>query len=180
MTKIAVLFAAVLTLTASGVNAQMNPAPGQRPFDLVTGIVFTCSPATGFPWTGEACGRLLADFKKRAETSKLPFIEVPITADFKTKKRDTVNGFDEDKAVRVFWNFTESAGAKGRISANLSASHVWEPTPKDIPNVAPGQRFPVNFYLQAVLYDPGVTLSQAEPALKQLTENFFTTGETKN
>jgi hypothetical protein len=180
MTKTAASIATMLMFMGGDAHAQTNPAPGQRPFDLVTGIVFTCSPATGFPWTGEACSRLSAEFRKRAATNKLPFIEVPITADFKTKKRDTVNGVDEDKAVRVFWNFTESTGVKGRINAGLSANRVWEPTPKDIPNVAPGQRFPVNFYLQSVLYDPGVTLSQAEPALKQLTDNFFTTGETKN
>jgi hypothetical protein len=35
-------------------------APSQRPFDAVTGIVFSCGSATGFAWTGEACNKLSA------------------------------------------------------------------------------------------------------------------------
>jgi hypothetical protein len=179
MTKLATAIAAVLVLTVCRAIAQTSPAPGQRPFDLVSGIVFTCGSATGFAWTGEACNKLSAEFKKRAEVNKLPFAEVLITADFKTKKRDTVNGFNEDKAVRVFWNFVESKEVKGRINAGLSANRIWEPTAKDIPNVAPGQRIPVNFYLQSLQYDPGVTLAQAEPYLTQMTDSFFKFGEAK-
>jgi hypothetical protein len=180
MTKTAVLIAAVLTVAAGGAKAQTNPAPGQRPFDLVTGIVFSCGSATGFAWTGEACNRLSAEFRKRAEANKMPFVEVPITADFSRRKRDTVNGFNEDKAVRVFWNFVESTSTKGRINTGLSANRIWEPTPKDIPNVAPGQRIPLNFYLQSVQFDPGVTLSQPEPYLRQIADSFFEVGEAKN
>lgn len=172
--------ATMMALAAGPAHAQTNPPPGQRPFELVTGIVFTCSGATGFAWTGEACNRLSAEFKKRAEANKLPFVEVPITADFNRGKRGTVNGFNEDKAARVFWNFVESKEVKGRISVGLSANRVWEPTPKDIPNVAPGQRIPLNFYLQSVLFDPGVTLPQAEPYLTQISDNFFKFGEAKN
>jgi hypothetical protein len=179
MTKLATTIAAVFVLAACEANAQTSPAPGQRPFDLVSGIVFTCGSATGFAWTGEACNRLSAEFKKRAEANKLPFVEVLITADFKTRKRDTVNGFDEDKAVRVFWNFVESKEVKGRINATLAANRIWEPTAKDIANVAPGQRIPLNFYVQSVLYDPGVTLSQAEPYMAQITDSFFKVGEGK-
>jgi hypothetical protein len=155
-------------------------APSQRPFDAVTGIVFSCGSATGFAWTGEACNRLSAEFKKRGEAAKLPFVEVLITADFKTKKRDTVNGFNEDKAVRVFWNFVEDKSVKGRISGGLSANRIWEPTAKDIPNVAPGQRIPLNFYLQSVQFEPGVTAKQAEPYLTTITDAFFQVGEGKN
>jgi hypothetical protein len=179
MAKLTTALAAVLALMACKASAQTSPAPGQRPFDLVSGIVFACGSATGFAWTGEACNSLSAEFKKRAEANKLPFTEVLITADFKTKKRDTVNGFNEDKAVRVFWNFVESKEVKGRISAGLSANRIWEPMPKDIPNVAPGQRIPVNFYLQSVLFDPGAMPAQAEPYLTQMTNNFFKYGEAK-
>lgn len=156
--------------------AQAQNAPPKRPFDLVTGIVFTCASATGFAWTGEACGKLAADFKKRAEALKLPFVEVLITADFSRKKRDTVNGFDEDKAVRVFWNFTASE-PKGSVRAALSANRIWEPTPQEVRNVAPGQRIAMNFYTQSVLLDPGATGAQAEPYLKQITDSFFKVGE---
>ena len=74
-----------------------------------------------------------------AEAFRSIYAEVLITADFSTKKRETVNGFDHDKAVRVFFNFTES---NGRISASLSSTRIWEPTTKEIPGAAPGQRHP--------------------------------------
>lgn len=160
-------------------SAEAQNAQPKRPFDLVTGIVFTCASATGFAWTGEACGKIAADFKKRAEALKLPFVEVPITADFSRKKRDTVHGFNEDKAVRVFWNFTAS-GPKGGVRAALSANRIWEPTLQEVRNVAPGQRIPMNFYTQSVLLDPGATGAQAEPYLKQITDNFFKVGEGRN
>lgn len=168
----------IALLSLSGAAQAQNAAPGKRPFDLVTGIVFTCAPATGFAWTGEACGKLAADFKKRAETLKLPFVEVVITADFSRKKRETVKGFDEDRAVRVFWNFTPG-GRPGSVRAALSANRIWEPTPQEIPNVAPGQRIPMNFYAQSALFDAGATGAQAEPYLKQITDNFFAVGEGK-
>lgn len=176
MRRMALGLTIVIALSGLGGPAEAQTAPPKRPFDLVTGIVFTCAGATGFAWTGEACGKLAADFKKRAEALKLPFVEVLITADFSRKKRDTVHGFNEDKAVRVFWNFTAS-GPKGRVRAALSANRIWEPTPQEVPNVAPGQRIPMNFYTQSALFDPGATGAQAEPYLKQITDNFFKVGE---
>lgn len=174
------LLTAMIALLIQGVVAQaQNAPPPKRPFDLVTGIVFTCASATGVVWTGPACGKLASEFKKRAEALNLPFVEVLITADFRVKKRETVNGFDQDRAVRVFWNFTAS-GTKGGVRAALSANRVWEPTPQEIPNVKPGQRIPLNFYIQSVLFDPGATAAQAEPYLKTITDNFFKVGEGKN
>ena len=170
--------AAALTLMTGAASAQTSAAPKPRPFDAVTGIVFACSQANGFAWTAEACNRLGADFKKRAEALKLPFSHVIITADFSREKRATVNGFDEDRAVRVFWNFKEMDAEK-RIQAGLSSNRVWQPTPKDIPNAAPGQRIPLNFYAQSAIFVPGTTLSVAEPILKQLSDNFFEIGEGK-
>lgn len=178
MTKTALWLAAMLILTVCDAHAQRAPGPGQRPFDLVTGIVFSCSGATGYAWTGAACDNLAAEFRKRGEANKLPFAEVLITADFKTKKRDVAGGFDQDKAVRVFWNFVADTG--GRISAGLSANRIWEPTAKEIANIVPGQRIPVLFYTQSALFDPGVNLSKAEPVLKELTDNFFEVGEKRN
>lgn len=172
----AVMIAAALALMTTVTSAQTAPKPS--PFDAVTGIVFTCSQANGHLWTVEACNRLGADFRKRAEALKLRFSEVLITADFSRGKRNTVNGFDEDKAVRVFWNFKEIDTQKS-IQAGLSSNRVWEPTTKDIPNVAPGQRIPVNFYAQSVIFVPGTTLSVAEPLLKQISDNFFDIGEGK-
>jgi hypothetical protein len=175
-----VIFVAVISLIAAATpgRAQMNPAPGQRMFDLVSGIVFTCGSATGFAWTGEACDTLAGEFKKRAAAAKLPFAEVPITADFRTRRFETVDGFARDKAVRVFWNFTESTGTKGRISAALSSSRIYEP--KDISNAAPGQRIPLNFYAQSAQFEPGVTLKQARPYLQTITDTFFEVGAMKN
>ena len=176
MIRTTAVMAAMLAFLSGAASAQTAPKP--RPFDAVTGIVFTCSQANGHPWTAEACNRLGADFKKRVEALKLPFVNVVITADFSRGKRNTVNGFDEDKAVRVFWNFKE-LDAEKRIQGALSSNRVWEPTPKDIPNVAPGQRIPLNFYAQSVIFVPGTTLSVAEPILKQLSDNFFEVGEGK-
>lgn len=174
--KIAAITAIVACLTMSTARGQQTKP---RPFDRVTGIVFTCGSATGFAWTGQACGALSAEFKKRAAASKLPFVEVPITADFSRKKRDTVDGFDQDKAVRVFWNFVESKGAKGQISAGLSSNIIYEPTTKDHPNIAPGQRISMNFYAQSVLFDPGATYAKTESFLNMITANFFQLGEGK-
>jgi len=178
MKRKAVGLAVAVAIALGGLSgpAEAQTAPPKRPFDLVTGIVFTCASATGFAWTGEACGKLAADFKKRAEALKLPFVEVLITADFSRKKRDTVHGFDEDKAVRVFWNFTASE-PKGSVRAALSANRIWEPTPQEVRNIAPGQRIPMNFYMQSALFDLGATGAQAEPYLKQITDNFFKVGE---
>ena len=176
MKRMALGLTIAIAFSGLGGPAEAQNAPPKRPFDLVTGIVFTCASATGFAWTGAACGKLAADFKKRAEALKLPFVEVLITADFSRKKRDTVNGFNEDKAVRVFWNFTAS-GPKGGVRAALAANRIWEPTPQEVRNVAPGQRIAMNFYTQSVLLDPGATGAQAEPYLKQITDNFFKVGE---
>lgn len=148
-------------------------------FDLVTGMVFNCSSATGHAWTVEACEKLGAEFKKRAEANKLPFAEVPITPDFSTQKREKSGGFDQDKAVRVSWSFTEQEGAKGTIQAALSASRIWEPTAKEIPNVAPGQRIPVPFWVQSVSFPEGAQYKDAAAALDLITKSFFTIGESR-
>lgn len=166
-------------LAAPGAHAQTAPAPGQRLFDTVSGIVFTCSGATGFQWTGEACGKLSAEFSQRAKAAGLPFEEVLITADFKQKKMPVVASFDQDKAVRVFWNFTESKQAKGNITAALSSNRVWEPTAKEVPNAVPGQRISLNFYTQSATFNPGVTYKDAEKYLKTITDSFFKVGETR-
>jgi len=157
----------------------MEPAPGQRLFDIVSGIVFSCTSATGFAWTAEACGKLSAEFRKRAQAAKLPFVEVPITADFKTKKLETAGGFDQDKAVRVFWSFTDQTDAKGVISGALTATRIWEPTAKEIPNVAPGQRISVPFWIQAASFDRGVGYRDAAKYLQLITDSFFLVGDKK-
>ena len=178
MRKIAVAVVAMI-MGATGAHAQMQPAPGQRMFDIVSGIVFTCASATGFAWTGEACDKLSAEFRKRAEAARLPFVEVPITADFETKNMPTSGGFDQDKAVRVFWNFTDQKDAKGVIRAALSASRIWVPTAKEIPNAAPGQRIPLNFYAQSAQFDRGVKYKGAAEYLAIITDAFFMLGETR-
>lgn len=169
----------VMLFGTSGAEAQMQPAPGQRMFDLVSGIVFNCSTATGYAWTVEACEKITAEFRKRAEASKLPFVEVPITADFSIKKRETAGGFDQDKAVRVFWNFTEEANYKGMIKGGISATRIWEPTEKEIPNVAPGQRFSVPFWVQSASFKRGTRYKDAVEYLDIMTNSFFKIGESR-
>jgi hypothetical protein len=162
---------------ATGAPAQMEPAVGQRGFDLVTGIVFYCGSATGFKWTIEACEKITADFKKRAAAAKMPFVEVDITADFSTKKLPTVDGFDQDKAVRALWYFVEDAQHKGMIKGELSSRRVWEPTAKEIPNVVPGQRIAVPFWIQSATFNRGATYRSAKEYLDLITEGFFMIGE---
>lgn len=160
-----------------------QPAPEQpqtvRRFDLVSGILFICSPVNDVPWTGDACRSLTADFKRRSATAKVRFEEVPIIADFRTAKYSTVAGFERDKAVRVFWFFKGKDGPRGSISASLSSNIIYEPTKKDHPNIVPGQRLPLNFYTQSALYDPGVTFGAAKEYLDLITGAFFESGEEK-
>ncbi len=177
--RAAVMMATFGCLCLFGAATAGAQQPKPRPFDRVTGIVFACGSATGFAWTGEACDKLSAEFRKRAAAAKLRFAEAPITADFRREKRNVVDGFDQDRAVRVFWNFVESKGTKGQISAGLSSNFIYEPTVKDNPNVAPGQRIAMNFYAQSVLFDPGATYAKAESYLSSITDTFFQLGEGK-
>jgi hypothetical protein len=172
----AIFAIAILLLGASHARAQMTPAPGQRLFDLVSGIVFACGMQTGHPWAKEACFKTSADFKKRAEAAKVPFADVLITADFSTKKGETLNGFDHDKAVRVFFNFTESNGS---ITASLRSTRIWEPTTKEIPGAAPGQRISVPFYIQSMQTDSKTSMSKAQEYLTIITDSFFMVGENR-
>lgn len=173
---VALLF---VVLGATGARAQMEPAPGQRPFDMVSGIVFYCAIAPGFDWTREACEKLTAEFRKRAEALKLPFAEVPISADFGTRKMPTAGGFDQDKAVRVFWYFADQKEAPGMVRGTLSSTRIWEPTAKEIPNVAPGQRLSLPFWVQSASFKRGVGYRQAAEGLQLITDSFFLIGDRK-
>lgn len=168
-----------VVLGATGARAQMEPAPGQRPFELVSGIVFHCAIAPGFAWTQEACEKLTAEFRKRAEALKLPFAEAPISADFSTKKMPTSGGFDQDKAVRVFWYFADQSDALGMIKSTLSSTRIWEPTAKEIPNVAPGQRISVPFWIQSASFKRGARYRDAAEYLQLITDSFFLIGDKK-
>ena len=158
-----------------------QPAEPQmvRRLDLVSGIIFTCAPMTGAAWTAEACRWITAQFRNKAEATKVRFEEVGITADFKSAKLPTIDGFARDKAVRAFWYFEGKDGPKGSISAILSAGVIYEPTKKDNPNIVPGQRIPINFYAQSALYDPGVTFGSAKEYLDLITQSFFESGEAR-
>ena len=162
-------------------NAQPTPAEPQtvRRFDLVSGILFACAPMTGAVWTTEACQWITTQFRQKAEAARVRFEEVRITADFKSAKLTTIDGFDRDKAVRVFWYFEGKDGPAGSISAILSAGVIYEPTKKDNPNIVPGQRIPINFYAQSALYDPGVAFRSAKEYIGLITDSFFESGEAK-
>ncbi len=166
-----------VVLGTTGARAQMEPAPGQRPFEMVSGIVFYCAIAPGFDWTREACEKLTAEFRKRAEALKLPFAEVPISADFSTRKMPTVGGFDQDKAVRVFWYFADQKEAPGMIQGTLSSTRIWEPTAKEIPNVAPGQRISLPFWVQSASFNRGTRYKEAAEYLQLITDSFFLIGD---
>jgi hypothetical protein len=168
---------ALALLAIGSLEASAQGDPPKRRFDLTSGIVFTCSPATGIAWTGKACDELTSEFRKRAELAGLKFTNVLITADFKTKRFPVAGGFDQDKAIRVFWFMHAPSGPDGTMSAKLMSNVVFEPTPAEIPNVVPGQRIPINFYTQSVTLDAGARHSDAQPYLKQITDAFFKSGE---
>jgi len=172
-------FIAAAFITPS--HSQPKPTEPQmvRRFDLVSGILFTCAPMTGAAWTAEACQWITADFRNKAEAAKVRFEEVRITADFKSAKLPTIDGFIRDKAARVFWYFEGDDGPTGVIRASLSAGVIYEPTKKDNPNIVPGQRIPINFYAQSALYDPGATFRSAKEYLDLITASFFQSGEAK-
>jgi len=172
--SVALLF---IVLGATGARAQMEPAPGQRPFELVSGIVFYCAIAPGFAWTQEACEKLTVEFRKRAEALKIPFAEAPISADFSTRKMPTSAGFDQDKSVRVFWHFADQSNAPGMVRGTLSSTRIWEPTAKEIPNVAPGQRIPVPFWEQSASFKRGARYRDAAEYLQLITDSFFLIGD---
>lgn len=176
ISKAAIVMFSCLALAGMASAQQLPQQPKPRPFEKVTGVVFTCAGTTGFAWSKEACFKMSDAFRKRAAASKLPFAEVIIAADFSGRKRDIVDGFDQDKSVRVFWNFIEK---NGQVTAALTSNVIYEPTTKDHPNVVPGQRIPINFYVQQAIFPPGESFGNAESVLNQINDNFFQLGEGK-
>lgn len=166
-----------LSVAIGAAGAAAAQTPQQRPFDTASGILVSCLPATGFAWTGEACQRLIAEVQRRAAAAKVRAAFIDFTPDLMRKQLGEIGGFDGDKAIRMRMSFTESTSTKGRINLALGSNTIWEPTAKDIPNVAPGQRLVRNFFITDVQFEPGVTLRQADPYLKQLLDMFFGYGD---
>jgi hypothetical protein len=139
---------ALLTALTSGALAETSPAaPSKRLFDRFPGIVVACQPAPSVRWTVDACPYLIDEMKRRAALSKLPVSVQGYTSDIARKQFGEMDGFNGDKAIRVGLAFKESQSVKGRVELSIASHWVWEPTAKEIPNVAPGQRLPQIFYI---------------------------------
>lgn len=65
------------------------------------------------------------------------------------------------------------------IRGTLSSTRIWEPTAKEIPNVAPGQRISVPFWVQSASFNRGTGYRQAAEYLQLITDSFFLIGDKK-
>jgi hypothetical protein len=165
-------------------SAAAQTPPKQRPFDRIPGILVACAPAPGVAWTEQGCAYLIAESKKRAAMAKVPIAAVESTPYFSNQKLGTIDSFDGDKAIRMYWICKESKDKKGQVSVELASKVIYEPSAKDFPNqpniqVAPGQRIPANFFTMQVTFDPGVKLRDAQSSLNVILDSFFEVGEGK-
>src|SRR5215470_8095934 len=154
----------LFALTGGAVAETSSAPPNKRLFDRFPGIVVACQPAPSVRWTVDACPFLMDEMKRRAAQSKLPV---------------SVQGYTSDKAIRVGLVFKESSSVKGRVELSIASYWVWEPTAKEIPNVAPGQRLPQIFYIGGIQFEPEATLKAAERYFKVELDTFFNLGEGK-
>jgi hypothetical protein len=167
---------ALLFALTSGALAE--PA-NKRLFDRFPGIIVACQPAPSVRWTLDACPYLIDEMKRRAALSKLPVSIQGYTSDMARKQFGEMDGFNGDKAIRVGLVFKESSSVKGRVELSIASYWVWEPTAKEIPNVAPGQRLPQIFYVGSIQFEPAATLKTAESYFKVELDTFFNLGEGK-
>jgi hypothetical protein len=168
-----------LSLAIAGVFAAPAQTPPHRPFDTASGILVSCLPIDRVEWTAAACQRLIAEVQRRGTATKVPVAAIDYAADLMRRKFDGAGAFDLDKAIRMRLSFAASTAVIGRINLALGANTIWEPTAKDIPNVAPGQRLVRNFYIIDLQFEPGVKLRDAEPYLAKLLDGFFAYGDSK-
>lgn len=76
-------------------------------------------------------------------------------------------------------HFADEKDAPGMIKGALSATRVWEPTSKEIPNVAPGHRISVPFWVQSAVFKRGARYRDAAEYLQLITDSFFLIGDKK-
>ena len=171
---------ALLLALTCGALAETSPAaPNKRLFDRFPGIIVACQPAPSVRWTVVACPYLIDEMKRRAALSKLPVSVQGYTSDIARKQFGEMDGFNGDKAIRAGLVFKESSSVKGRVELSIASYWVWEPTAKEIPNVAPGQRLPQIFYIGGIQFEPEATLKAAERYFKVELDTFFNLGEGK-
>src|SRR5688572_25154146 len=150
----------------------------ERPFDGVPGILISCEPATNMKWTSDGCTHLITEVKRRAAESKLGVSIQPGSPDMAEKKFGQTDGFDGDKAIRMVWKFEESSAEKGRVNVGLVCHRIWEATAKDEhPALAP--RRSELFYMQSIVFDPGISFAGAKGYMNKVLDTFFGYGECK-
>ena len=150
----------------------------ERPFDLVPGILISCDPATNVKWTSDGCAHLITEVKRRAAESKLGVSVQPSSPDMDKKKFGQTDGFDGDKAIRMVWKFEESSAEKGRVNVGLVCHRIWEATAADEhPALAP--RRSELFYMQSIIFDPGIPYYDAKGYMNKVLDTFFGYGEGK-
>ena len=79
--------------------------------------------------------------------------------------------------MRVFWFFTDQSDASGVIRGALSSTRIWEPTEKEVPGAAPGQRIPLPFWEPSALFVRGARCRDAAEYLQLITDLFFLIGD---
>ena len=153
-------------------------AEKQRPFDGVPGILVSCQSDKNVKWTSEACTYLITEVQRRAAESKMAVSVQPSFADMAKRKFGQTDGFDGDKAIRMAWAFEESSSVKGRVNLELVSHRIWEATEKET-HAAPGQRQSELFYMQGILFDPGIPFNAAKGYMDTILDTFFQYGEGK-
>ena len=153
-------------------------AEKQRPFDGVPGILISCQSDKNVKWTSEACTYLITEVQRRATASRMAVSVQPSSPDMAKKKFGQTDGFDGDKAIRMAWTFEESSSVKERVNLELVSHRVWEATEKET-HATPGQRLSELFYMQNILFDPGIPFNAAKEAMGTTLDTFFQYGEGK-
>lgn len=76
------------------------------------------------------------------------------------------------------WTFAESSSVKGRVNLELVSHRVWEAKENET-HTAPGRRLSELFYMQNILFDPGIPFNVAKEAMDTTLDTFFQYGEGK-
>ena len=150
----------------------------ERPFDEVPGILISCQPATNVKWTLDACTHLITEVKRRAAESKLGVSVQPSSRDMDKKKFGQTDGFDGDKAIRMAWTFEESSAEKGRVNLGLVSHRIWEAKEGEFHPLL-GPRQSELFYMQSMIFDPGISFKDAKGYMNKVLDTFFGYGEGK-
>jgi hypothetical protein len=173
--KLTICLAFFLMVENAGAQPSLDKA---RPFDGVPGILISCQPAQNAKWTWDACTHLIKEVKRRAAESKLGVSIQPASADMAEKKFGQTDGFDGDKAIRMAWTFEDSSLEKGRVNVRLASHRIWEAT-KEEAHPGLGPRRSELFYMQSIILDPGISLTEAKGYINKVLDGFFEFGEGK-